>query len=148
MSSAIQYLREIADRCLEGKPLDEELSEWLGGSIQNYLTRCCQTIDDAFGLKFPQGGIPWWREEANRARDAALRELAETFFADRSTTEKAREIATLATRYAATGWRFEEELEALPEHFEGTVRGYLWQAFKSGAVMPIGERQLRNIIGT
>ncbi len=27
----------------------------------------------------------------------------------------------------------------------GTPHGLLWEAFKSGAIMPIGERQLRNI---
>ena len=59
---------------------------------------------------------------------------------------RAREIWTVASRYAASTWRFDNELEAMPEHYLGTQHEFLWQAFKSGAAMPIGERQLRNIL--
>ena len=146
MSGSIDRLREIAERCLSGQPLDEDMSRWLGDSLEKYLSQCAKTIDDAFGLKFPKGGIPWWLEEANRMRDLALQELADLFFPDCSITEKAREIATMAERYAASCWRFERDREEMPGSYAGTVNEYLWLAFKSGAAMPIGERQLRNII--
>ena len=146
MSDSIDRLREIAERCLSGQPLDEDMSHWLGDSLEKYLSQCAKTIDDAFGLNFPKGGIPWWLEEANRMRDMALQELADLFFPDCSITKNAREIATMAERYAASCWRFECDREEMPGGYAGTVREYLWLAFKSGAAMPIGERQLRNII--
>jgi hypothetical protein len=34
----------------------------------------------------------------------------------------------------------------MPSHYEDTIKQPLWLAFKSGATMPIGERQLRNIL--
>ncbi len=141
----LDYLREIALKCLSGEPLDEDLSQWLGNALEQFLNRHCQTIEDAFGLKFPQGGIPWWREEANRKRDSALRELARRFFGDRSPCAKAREIQTIADRYAASAWRHDRNHDEMPERYAGTPHGLLWEAFKSGAIMPIGERQLRNI---
>ncbi len=141
----LDCLREIALKGLSGEPLDEDLSQWLGNALEQFLSRHCQTIEDALGLKFPQGGIPWWREEANRKRDSALRELAQRFFGDRSPCAKAREIQVIADRYAASAWRHDRDRDELPQHYAGTPRGLLWEAFKSGAIMPIGDRQLRNI---
>ena len=146
MSTPINQLREIAQRCLAGDPLGEELSQWLGRSLQSYLDHTCRSIGEAFDLRFPQGGIPWWREEAIRLRDAALRELVERFYPDGCATAKAREIWTIACRYAASAWRFDRESADMPGHYAGTPKEFLWRAFKSGAAMPIGERQLRNIL--
>ena len=119
MSDSIDRLREIAERCLSGQPLDEDMSHWLGDSLEKYLSQCAKTIDDAFGLNFPKGGIPWWLEEANRMRDMALQELADLFFPDCSITKNAREIATMAERYApragdsnATGRKCREVMRA------------------------------------
>ncbi len=36
----------------------------------------------------------------------------------------------------------------MPAHYRGTCREYIWKALKSGAPMPLGERQLRNILGS
>ncbi len=149
MSGTVDHLsdlREIALRCRSCEPLDEDHSQWLGSALQDFLSRNCQSIEDGLGLKFPQGGIPWWREEANRMRDAVLRELAERFHGELSPCAKAREIQTIANRYAASAWRHDRNHEDMPQHYAGTPHGLLWQAFKSGAVMPIGERQLRNIL--
>ena len=77
---SIDNLREIMGRCFDGKPLERNLADWLGDAIDGYLSRQFQTLEEALGLIFPRGGIPWWREEANRTRDAALRALADTFF--------------------------------------------------------------------
>lgn len=72
MLASIEKLREISHRCLNDQPLDAELSNWLGNSLQEFLEHSCRTIDEAFGLRFARGGVPWWREEAIRLRDAAL----------------------------------------------------------------------------
>jgi hypothetical protein len=34
----------------------------------------------------------------------------------------------------------------MPAHYRATPKEYLWRAFKSQAPVPIGERQLRNIL--
>ena len=58
---------------------------------------------------------------------------------------RAREIQTIADRYASSAWRHDRNHDEMPERHAGTPHGLLWEAFKSGAIMPIGERQLRNI---
>jgi hypothetical protein len=145
--ASIENLREIMARCFEGKPLDGDLAAWLGEAIDGFLTRQFCTLDEGLGLIFPRGGIPWWREEAMRKRDAALRYLAETFLGELTLSMQAQEIWTTARRYAASTWRFDHDNDDMPVQYAGTPRECLWQAFKSGAPMPIGERQLRNILG-
>lgn len=144
---AIKNLRQIVERCHQGQPLDEELSEWLVSSISLFLNHTCKTVDEALGLKSPQGGVPWWREEAIRRRDDSLRKLAHRFYEGFAPSGRAKEIRTLADRYAATSWRFDRERSDMPANYLDTPKELLWQAFKSGATMPIGERQLRNILG-
>ena len=144
--TSIDKLRQVMDRCLDGKPLDGDLADWLGKAIDGYLTRQYRTFEEAFGLIFPRGGIPWWREEANRTRDAALRSFAETFLGEKSLGLQAQEIRSASTRYGASVWRFDQENEEMPARYAGTPKECLWRAFKSGAQMPIGERQLQNIL--
>ncbi len=144
--ASIDNLREIMGRCFDGEPLEGDLADWLGEAIDGYLTRQFRTLEEALGLIFPRGGIPWWREEAMRKRDAALRYLAETFLDELALGRQAQEIWTTARRYAASAWRFDDDSDEMPAHYAGTPKECLWQAFKSGAPMPIGERQLRNIL--
>jgi hypothetical protein len=146
MLTQIGKLREITRRCLAKEPLSLDLSRWLGAALEGYLTRQYRTVEEALGLRFAQGGVPWWREEAIRARDAALRAMAEHFFGGLSPCAQAQRIWTLAVRYAATAWRFDRDGERMPGRYQGTNKEYLWRAFISGAAMPIGERQLRNIL--
>lgn len=147
MSVAIRRLREVAAQCREGRSLDRELAEWLAGSLEGYLTRQYRTVEEALGLIFPQGGVPWWREEAIRTRDAALRELAARFLPDLSPCGQAQRIFTLSTRYAASAWRHDRARGEMPAHYRGTAKEWLWRAFASGATMPVCERQLRTILG-
>jgi hypothetical protein len=144
--ASIDNLREIMGRCFDGNPLDRDLAGWLGKAINGYLTRQFRTLDEGLGLIFPRGGIPWWQEEAIRKRNAALRYLAETFFDGLALGVQAQEIWTAARRYAASAWRFDQNNDEMPTYYAGTPKECLWQAFKSGAPMPIGERQLRNIL--
>lgn len=146
MLSSIRNLRQITRLCHAGEPLDQELSRWLADSLQDFLDHRCRSIDDALGLRFAQGGVPWWREEAIRERDTALRELVARKFAALNTSARAREVFTLSVRYAGSAWRHDREREAMPHHYAGTAHEFLWRAFRSGALMPLGERQLRTIL--
>ena len=89
---------------------------------------------------------PGGAEEAIRLRDAALRELAERFVDATSLADATQIVAPMSNRYAGSAWRFDHQRDEMPTHYAGTPNEFLWRAFRSGATMPIGERQLRNII--
>jgi hypothetical protein len=143
MQATIEQLRSICRRCLDDG--DAQL-RWLCGALDDFLSHRRRTVDEALGLRFPRGGIPWWREEATRKRDAALRELAARYYADKPVTAQERQVCTASARYAASTWRFDKRREAMPCHYAGTPYEWLWKAFTAGAPMPIRERQLRHVL--
>ena len=102
MLNSIDNLRQIKQRCIAGEPLDMNQAQWLGTALSRFLDHRCTSMDDALGLRFAQGGMPWWREEANRERDAALRDVAETYMAGQSKSAQAKQIARMSLRYAAS----------------------------------------------
>ena len=142
-----ERLEEIAKCCQAGVPLDPSHSYWLAAGIESYLGKAKPSLEEALGLRYGRGGVPWWREKTLRVRDAVLRDLADKFFADLSICNRSRRIATLASRYGASAWRHDQTRQDMPESYVGTPREYLWHAFKSGASMPLSERQVRNIVG-
>jgi hypothetical protein len=148
MLRTIEQLGEIARRCKEGKPLTEELSAWLAKGLEEFLAHNARSLDEALGMRAVRGGMPWWREAANRQRDEALRALGERHFGHLSMTASAERIACLAGRYASSAWRFDRKRTAMPDSYRGTPAEHLWSAFKSGAPMPIGKRQLRTILNS
>lgn len=146
MFRAIDNLREIARRCRSCESLPDDLSVWLGNSLNEFLSHQRRSIDEALGIKRARGGVPWWLEEAMRQRDAALRELASLHFDSLSISARAQMIYRLACRYAASAWLRDRRAESMPPLYGGKPQEWLWRAFKSGAPMPICERQLRHII--
>jgi len=140
-------LEEIAKRCQAGQPLLPDHSCWLAEAIDSFLGKGVASLEEALGLRYGRGGVPWWRERALRQRDTALRELADECFADMSICTRSRKIATLASRYGASAWRHDRDGRDMPEAYAGTPREYLWRAFRSGGTMPLSERQIRNIVG-
>jgi hypothetical protein len=107
MLASIETIRAIERRCRSQKPLSREQSQWLGEALSAFLEHKTPSIDSALGLANPRGGVPWWLEEAIRTRNAALCDLARDWFADLSASAQAERIWTLATRYAASAWRFD-----------------------------------------
>jgi len=146
MPTSIDNLREVARRCSAGEPLPAGLSAWLGKSLGEFLSHRQRSIEDALGLVWPRGGVPWWLEDALRKRDAALRELAQRFYCGQAVSRQAAAIYRAALRYAASRWRRDRAADELPPEHVGTPYEWLWRAFKSGAAMPIGDRQLRHIL--
>jgi hypothetical protein len=143
MQASIENLRAISHKCLNDN--DDRL-RWLGRSLEDFLTHRCRSVDEALGLRFPRGGVPWWREEAIRKRDAALRELAARFCRGLSISAQARLVRALSVRYGASAWRFDRAQRVMPSRYAGGTHECLWRAFSSEAPMPISERQLRNIL--
>jgi len=146
MLATIETIRAIERRCRTQEPLSAEESQWLGDALSAFLEHRFPSLDSALGLANPRGGVPWWLEEAIRTRNAALCSLARTWFADLSASAQAEQIWKLATRYAASAWRFDQNLEQMPDSYNGTPKHHLWTAFASGAAMPLGKRQLRTIL--
>jgi hypothetical protein len=146
MLPEIDNLREIARRCQAGEPLNSDLSRWLGSSLDDFLNQRSPSLGEAFGLRGAQGGVPWWLEDAIRKRNAALRELAECLRSDDSTTALTREVHRLTLHYAGTSWNRDRCCDEMPRAYAGTHKACLWRAFKSGAAMPVCERQLRSIL--
>ncbi len=142
----VERLIEIAHRCRAGKPLDDGLSRWLAASLDEFLSQRSRTIEEALGLRGAQGGVSWRMELAIRTRNAALRGLADRLRPARSTAALAKRVHALTIRYAATAWRYDRDRDAMPMRYAGTGQECLWRAFKSGAAMPICERQLRSIL--
>ncbi len=146
MLPEVRNLREIVRCCHAGVPLDAELGRWLARSLQDFLDHRFASVQDALGLHAPKGGVPWWLEEGLRARNAALREMAESVYPAEPASRQARLIRTAALRYAASTWPRDRALAEMPPHYRGTAKEWLWRAFRSQAPMPIGERQLRSIL--
>ena len=77
MLLVIQKLREIADYIAADIAVPEELALWLEHSLREFLEHRSTSVDEALGLRFPKGGVPWWIEEGMRRRDSALQALAD-----------------------------------------------------------------------
>ena len=144
--SPVVRLREIARLCESRQPLDPPLAQWLGEVLNSFFEHETTSLEEIMGLRFGRGGMPWRRAEAMRERNAALRSLSNRFFAGWSLCTKSREIATLAARYGAGAWLIDRNHDAMPEHYARKPQALLWRAFRSGAAMPLGERQIRNIV--
>lgn len=146
MMIAAERLREVSEVCRAGEPLDDELALWLGNCLSRFLDRAVATFEEAFELPSCHGGLPWWKEDQIRRRDAALRDIAAALPPAMSLTARAREINRITVRYAASAWRHDRRLDGMPECYAGTPKEPVWRAFRAGAPMPLCERQLRNII--
>lgn len=147
MQIAIERLRQVSDLCQEGKPLDEHLAAWFGSCLKDFLERKTESFEEAFGLPSCRGGVPWWKEDRMRRRDRALRMLADCLPADMTVSQLSREIHVMSKRYAASAWLIDRERDEMPAAYAGTPKQHLWEAFQSGAPMPLGDRQIRNIVG-
>lgn len=146
MYTTIQQLRDISQRMTSGAPLDDDQRNWLGRAFDDFLARRCHSIEEALGLRFPKGGVPWWREDANRQRNAALRQLAANHLVGMAIAAQARAIRMLTIRYAASAWRFDRALKSMPPRYAGRPQEWLYRAFASRALLPVSERSLRNIL--
>jgi hypothetical protein len=147
MLASINNMRTVARLCRTREPLPETLAFWLATSLQSFLDQRSESLNDAFGLRNARGGVPWRTEANMRARDEALRRLAAEHFGALTRSAQATRIHQLAARYEASSWRFDRGREAMPKAYEATPHEWLWRAFKSGATMPLGVRQLRTILG-
>jgi hypothetical protein len=110
------------------------------------------SLDAAFELTLAPGQSPWWTERQHEIRDQALRGLRARHYAALRTSPTAREIAALSRSYAADVWPDAQHdvqiiaSQADPECKLDHANDFLWRAFKSGAPMPLGHRQLTTVL--
>ena len=145
---SIAYLRRITAALEVGEPPDPDDGAWLAARLQRYLAAAERglTVETALDLAPMPGQTSWWTEEATQVRDDALRQMAARFWFEHKPGAQAREIERLALRYGAAGWLRDRDRPDMPERHLGTETEWLWRAFKSGAVMPIKQRQLETIL--
>lgn len=146
MMHTIRALTEIRDCCGQRRSIPPELQPWLSDAIGKFLDKSCEDLDEAFGLKKERGGVPWWLEFGIAERDDALRQLAREHLSSYGISAQARMICEMAHRYETSAWPRDARKAAMPEHYAGTSRQYLWRAFRSGARMPVSARHLRNVL--
>lgn len=147
-ASSIATLRRIRDALAAGHMPALADVRWLGDGLARYEAGASTgaRLDDALGLTARRRGARnWWALEAVARRDAALRDLAATCFAGAKPAAIAREIATLAGRYAASRWRLDQSLPIADAQRMEAPRRFLFLAMKS-APMP-KRRQLEAILG-
>lgn len=136
-------LRTLADRLPELGPD----GEWLAAGLRRYLNDACHggTLDAALGLAAGAGQRRWYQAEMMARRDALIRRMAE-FHPDKSRRQQAFAIAQDAARYQAAGWRFHQGRDAMPPELDGTMRGLIWEALRTGIPFPESPRQLQSIL--
>src|SRR5262249_47758765 len=101
MHATIERLRNVCQRLLADG--DAEL-RWLGSRLDDFLSHRCRSLEEALGLRFPRGGIPWWREEATRKRDAALRTFTKLYYPEQRLSVQSKRVYEHAARYGASAW--------------------------------------------
>ena len=142
MSAEVDLLRRIAAR--RETEADRLI---LADRIRTYLQSAPDglTLDSAFGLIARSGEHRWWRTEALRTRDAAIRALAAAFYPDRSHAKQAAEIRAALLAYRTTTWRFDRCLTEPPARYLGTAREIMFDCMRACDVVP-SERQVRRIL--
>ncbi len=92
------------------------------------------------------GAAAGWSGTIEEARDAALRALAQRFYPGVPVSTQAARINVLAETYSFVNWPRDRELAQVPALYRETPDEFLWAAFKSGATMPLAQRDLRRIL--
>jgi hypothetical protein len=102
--------------------------------------------DLALWLGRKLGTAAGWSGTIGEARDAALRALAQRFYPGVPVSTQAARINLLAETYSFLNWPRDRESAQVPTHYRETPDEFLWAAFKSGAPMPLSQRDLRRIL--
>ena len=91
--------------------------------------------------------MPWWRGESLKARDDAIRRLAEQHFGNLDLNSQADEILQTIRRYRRGRWRFDREKDNIPEGYVGTPDELLYEALRrGGGDVPESKRHLLRIL--
>ena len=143
---AIARLRRIAACAAAGEALGEDAG-WLADALAAYLKHAdVLSIEQALGIDTSRGTLPWWRRERLARRDAALRAFAHEAFPDLTSYAQGAAVLEAATRYGASGWKWDCVAPELPPRIAGTPRAHLWHAMQA-APLPSTAAGIARAIG-
>lgn len=138
----LALLRRIArgaDTAADRAALAERVRAYLDSAAEGV------SLDAAFGLSRPVGGLPWWRVQALASRDAALRTLAERFYGDLPVSRQAVAIRSALVRYGDSAWRLDGREAEPPRRYVGSEREILFDVMRACPEVP-SARQIRRIL--
>jgi len=133
-------LQRIAEELAASPDPDQR---WFSDHVQEYLAGAARglTLDRAFGVEPMSFTRPWWQELSSDQRDTLIIELS-TRVPAASVSGLAKAMATIARRYAATGWPREEHLpEPLPSR-SGTPEEICWRLHTIPGKWPLAWRSI------
>jgi len=125
------------------------LGDWLAPRLNHYLTGASEgvSLEQVLDLAVSPGRAPWWAEEAQRARDDAIRKLADQYFSSLDLGGQADAILKTIRRYRGGRWRFDRGGERMPETYEGTPSELLYEALRrGGGHVPESKKHLLRIL--
>ncbi len=143
----IDRLRELLKVAESGELA--ELGDWLVPRLNNYFTGASAgvTLEQVFDLAVSPGRAPWWREEALKARDDAIRRLADQHFGALDLNGQADEILTAIRRYRGSRWRHDRSIDHMPESYAGTRSALLYETLRrGGGDAPESKKQVTRIL--
>ena len=125
-------------------PSDTHVAAWVATRIAEYLEHAAEgrTLDEALGLKPGRGEASWWRLEAMKARDAAIKRFAQPF-ADEPVAEQARRVLVAADRYRRGRWRFDQGGEG---RYDDPQTQALYRLMTATRGRVPGERTVRDVL--
>ena len=128
----IDWIRELLTVAESGEL--GELGDWLAPRLDDYLTNAQNgtTLDQALRLATSPGQAPWWRFEAQRARDNAIRRLADQHFSSLDLNGQADAIIKAIGRYRNSRWRFDKFKGCVPENYADTRSEHLYTVLRKG----------------
>jgi hypothetical protein len=137
----------VSDLLRLAEHLDTVREPW-AVSLSARLERLLDGEDPAraLGLRSTRGRRRWRTVNAIQRRNAILRTIAAEFFPDMKPARQGQEIARELRRYAATGWRFDQDKAACP-HPEDSLRAHFWLLMRESGT-GLSARRIRKILAT
>ena len=122
---------------------------WAADCFRKYLQGAHEgvSLEQAFGLTVGPGGMPWWREESLKARDDAIRKLADQHFGNLDLNGQANALLETIRRYRGSRWRFDRLKDRMPESYAGTRSELLYETLRrGGGDLPGSKKHLLQIL--
>lgn len=126
--------------------VQERWARNISAGLNRFLSGETDDVGAALDLKVARGKRRWRGASVFAARDAAIREAAETFFPALKPSQQADELATALRRYAASTWRTDRQKQECP-YKANDIRAALWLIL-TRVDHPLAARRIRKILAT
>jgi hypothetical protein len=129
---------------LRARRLDEAVVAAVLESLDAFVRRDAETLDDAFGLARAPGVRDARTRHAIGRRDELLRLAASRFCDGRPAAEQGRYLAERLTRYRESAWRRQRSAPTCPCRAD-TLEAMCWEILRA-VDAPIGAERIRRIL--